>query len=103
MDRRHINGSIETVASTPSDFVEAAVRGRIGDMESLASTPPYFVEAADRGSIGELESLASTPPGFTEAVFRKNNGIAFGFHRRIERLTMLEYRGKFSACHPTLL
>ena len=53
--RRHSNDSIETFASMPSDFVEAAVRGRIGDMESLVSTPLYFVEAALRGSIGDLE------------------------------------------------
>ena len=69
--RGHSNDSIETVASTPSDFVEAAVRGWIGDMESLALTPPYFVEAAIRGSIGDLESLASTPPGFVGAVVRQ--------------------------------
>ena len=69
MGRRRSNGSVETIASTPSDFVEAAVRGRIRDMESLASTPPYFVEAAIRRNIGGLESLASTPPGFVEAVF----------------------------------
>ena len=49
------------IASTLSDFVEAAVRRRIG-------TWNRFVEAAVRRSIGDLESLASTPPGFVEAV-----------------------------------
>ena len=33
---------------TPSDFVETAVRGRIGDLEPLASTPPDIAEAAIR-------------------------------------------------------
>ena len=103
MGRRHSNDSIETVASTPSDFVEAAVRGRIGDMESLVSTPSDFVEAAVRKSIGDLESLASTSPGFVEAVVLEKSGIEFRFHRRTEGLTISEYRGKFLACHATLL
>ena len=78
---RHSNDSIETVASTPSDLVKAVVRGRIGAMESPASTPP----------------------GFVEAVVSEKSGIALGFHRRIERLTMLNYPRNLSACHPSLL
>ena len=103
MGRRHSNNSIETVASTPSAFVEAAVRGRTGDREPLASTPSDFVEAAVLGSIEDLESLASTPSRFVEDVVLKKSGIGVRFHRRIEGLTTLEYQGKLSACHPTLL
>ena len=71
MGRLHGNDSIETVASKPPpDFVEAAVRGTIGELELLASTPPDIVEPAVRERVGELEPLVSTPPDIVEAAVR---------------------------------
>ena len=75
----------------------------LGTWNRLHQHPHVSLRLLFGEALGTWNRLHQPPQVSLRLSFEKRGGIAFAFHRRIERLTMLEYRRKLSACHPTLL
>ena len=67
----------------------------LGTWNRLHQHPQVSMRLPFGKALGIWNRLHQRPQVSLRLLFWEKRGIAFGFHCRIERLTMMEYRGKF--------